>query len=89
MSRRDSTDQEIIVEPQDEVKPEIMFLSARSGRLIARREARHGHREALENVKGQIGACGIWCGSCAVGNGALQELSRRYGELLKGHGLDE
>jgi hypothetical protein len=46
-------------------------------------------REALENVKGQIGACGIWCGSCAVGNGALQELSRRYGELLKGHGLDE
>lgn len=45
--------------------------------------------QALENVKGQIGACGIWCGSCAVGNGSLRELSRRYGELLEGHGLAE
>ena len=32
----------------------------------------------LENVKDQIGYCGIWCGSCIVGNGALRELTRKY-----------
>ncbi len=36
--------------------------------------------EAFDRVKAQIGACGIWCGSCAVGNGSLRELSRRFEE---------
>jgi hypothetical protein len=40
-------------------------------------------------VRDQIGFCGIWCGSCIVGNGALQELTRRYKELIAAYGLDE
>jgi hypothetical protein len=43
-------------------------------------------REAYENVEEQIGGCGIWCGSCAVGNGALRELGRRFKEVLDAHG---
>jgi hypothetical protein len=41
----------------------------------------------FENVKGQIGCCGIWCGSCVVGNGLLRELTKRYEETIKGYGL--
>ena len=44
-------------------------------------------RAAYDNVRGQIGACGIWCGSCAVGNGALRQVTRSYIEVLEGHGL--
>jgi len=43
--------------------------------------------KAFENVKGQIGYCGIWCGSCVVGNGLLRELTKRYGEIIKKYGL--
>lgn len=43
---------------------------------------------AFDNVKDQIGCCGIWCGSCVVGAGVLAELTRRYGELAKSYGLD-
>ena len=45
--------------------------------------------EAFENVKNQIGFCGIWCGSCVVGNGTLRELTKRYEEIVKGYGLVE
>jgi hypothetical protein len=45
-------------------------------------------RPAFENVKNQIGACGIWCGSCAVGNGSLRLASERYLEVLEGHGIE-
>ncbi|MFC2079460.1 DUF3795 domain-containing protein [Candidatus Bipolaricaulota bacterium] len=45
-------------------------------------------REAFENVKGQIGACGIWCGSCAVGNGSLRLASQRYAGVLESHGIE-
>ena len=48
-----------------------------------------GTLEAFENVKAQIGPCGIWCGSCVVGNGALRELTRRYEELTVAYGLAE
>lgn len=41
----------------------------------------------FENVKGQAGYCGIWCGSCVVGNGALPELTRRYQRLVDRYGL--
>ena len=48
------------------------------------------HRtQAFENVRDQIGFCGIWCGSCIVGNGTLQELTRRYKELIAVYGLEE
>ena len=42
----------------------------------------------LENVKGQIGYCGTWCGSCVVGNGALREVTRRYEALVEGYDLE-
>jgi hypothetical protein len=45
--------------------------------------------ESFENVKNQIGYCGIWCGSCVVGNGALRELTKRYEEVIKGYGVKE
>jgi hypothetical protein len=45
-------------------------------------------RRHLENVLPQIGCCGIWCGSCVVGNGALMELARRYREMVELHGLE-
>jgi hypothetical protein len=31
----------------------------------------------FENVKNQIGFCGIYCGGCAAGNGAIAEQARR------------
>ncbi len=43
----------------------------------------------FENVKNQIGFCGLWCGSCIVGNGALKELTRRYEHLIIGYGVDK
>jgi hypothetical protein len=44
---------------------------------------------SYDAVKGQIGCCGIWCGSCVVGNGALAELTRRYARLVELYGLSE
>lgn len=43
----------------------------------------------FENVKNQIGRCGIWCGSCIVGNGTLKELTKRYEHIIGGYGVDE
>jgi hypothetical protein len=45
--------------------------------------------KAFESVRSQIGYCGIWCGSCIVGNGALKELTKRYEELVRAYGLDQ
>jgi hypothetical protein len=42
----------------------------------------------FDNVKNQIGYCGLWCGSCIVGNGTLRELTREYQALIKGYGVD-
>jgi len=42
---------------------------------------------SFENVRSQIGYCGIWCGSCVVGNGTLRELTHRYEELTDAYGL--
>ena len=39
--------------------------------------------KAFDNIKGLIGYCGIWCGSCVVSNGALRELTQRYEKLLE------
>jgi hypothetical protein len=46
-------------------------------------------RKTFEGVKDQIGYCGIWYGSCIVGNGALGELTTRYGKMLAIYGLKE
>ena len=43
----------------------------------------------FENVKAQVGYCGIWCGSCVVGNGALSGLTRRYRQLIDAYGVLE
>lgn len=45
--------------------------------------------ETFENVRDQVAACGIWCGSCAVGNGVLADLSVRYEQLLRSYGITE
>jgi hypothetical protein len=45
--------------------------------------------EAFENVRNQIGYCGLWCGSCIVGNGSLKELTKKYAHLVKGYGVNE
>lgn len=45
--------------------------------------------DAFENVKDQIGYCGIWCGSCVVGNGVLGRLTKEYERLIKDYGLAE
>ena len=42
-----------------------------------------------ENVKDQIGYCGIWCGSCVAGNGVLQELTRRYDKIIIDYSLEQ
>lgn len=43
----------------------------------------------FENVKNQIGRCGIWCGSCVVGNGTLKQLAKRCEHIIGGYGVDE
>jgi hypothetical protein len=43
----------------------------------------------FERVKDQIGYCGIWCGSCAGGNGVTQELTKRYEEFVKRNQIDK
>jgi hypothetical protein len=45
--------------------------------------------EPFENVRNQIGFCGIWCGSCGAGNGAIQELARRFEEIVKNYELEK
>jgi hypothetical protein len=45
--------------------------------------------QSYENVRDQIGFCGIWCGSCVVGNGTLRELTKRYEEMIAAYGLRE
>jgi hypothetical protein len=45
--------------------------------------------DAYTNVKGQIGYCGIWCGSCVVGNGVLKKLTKDYEKIVRDHGLKE
>jgi hypothetical protein len=45
--------------------------------------------KVFDNVKNQIGFCGIWCGSCIVGNGALRELTRRFENVIEKYGLKE
>jgi hypothetical protein len=43
---------------------------------------------AYERVKNQIGYCGIWCGSCVVGNGTLRQLTTGYEDIIKNYDLE-
>jgi hypothetical protein len=45
-------------------------------------------RSAVDNVLDQVGYCGIWCGSCAVGTGALMRIAEKYLGLAESHGLE-
>jgi len=45
-------------------------------------------KKHFANVKNQIGACGIWCGSCVAGNGVLQVLTQKYEKIIKDYGLE-
>jgi hypothetical protein len=45
--------------------------------------------KAFENVKNQVGRCGIWCGSCVVGNGTLKTLAKRCEHIVEGYGVDK
>lgn len=47
------------------------------------------NRVAFQCVRDQIGYCGLWCGSCAVGNGCLAGLSTGLRELLAAYGAPE
>lgn len=40
-------------------------------------------------MRDQIGYCGLWCGSCAVGNGTISELAGRLEKLAKDYGIEE
>jgi hypothetical protein len=44
--------------------------------------------KAFDNVKNHIGHCAIWCGSCAVGNGTLKELTKTYEHIIRSYGVD-
>jgi hypothetical protein len=44
-------------------------------------------REDFDNVRDQVGFCGLWCGSCIVGNGVLRLLTSRYRQLTEAYGL--
>ena len=46
-------------------------------------------KKHFDNVKDQIGYCGIWCGSCVAGNGVLQELTGRYDKIIKDYDLEQ
>lgn len=46
-------------------------------------------KKHYDNVKGQIGYCGIWCGSCVAGNGVLQALTKRYEKIIKNYDLEQ
>jgi len=52
-------------------------------------ETRKLEATAFQNVKEQIGFCGIWCGSCAAGNGAIIELTKRYEKVVKNYNLEK
>jgi hypothetical protein len=45
--------------------------------------------KSFDNVKDQVGFCGIWCGSCVVGNGILKELTKEYELIVEKYGLEE
>jgi hypothetical protein len=46
------------------------------------------NKSAYNRVKDQVGCCGIWCGSCVVGNGTLRELTARYQKVIQDYDFE-
>jgi len=44
---------------------------------------------AFNNVKNQLAYCGLWCGSCSVGNGTVNVLAGKCGKTLTDYGLKD
>jgi hypothetical protein len=44
---------------------------------------------AFENVSDQIGYCGLWCGSCLVGNGRLNDLAKGCAKAITDYGVND
>ena len=44
---------------------------------------------AFKNVKNQLAYCGLWCGSCLVGNGTANDLARDCRKALTDYGIDD
>jgi Protein of unknown function (DUF3795) len=44
---------------------------------------------AFKNVKNQLAYCGLWCGSCLVGNGTVNDLARDCRKALTDYGVDD
>ena len=62
-------------------------MTARSKKAPGKRV--HSRSSAFRNVKDQIGYCGLWCGSCLVGNGTLNELAQKCGKAISDYGVNE
>jgi hypothetical protein len=58
----------------------LSFLGLETGKLAG---------SGFQNVKNQIGFCGIWCGSCSAGNGAMIELTKKYDDLVDKYRLEK
>ena len=61
---------------------------------MARSRTASGNRSkgksiAFENVKDQLAYCGLWCGSCSVGNGTVNEQSRKCAKTITDYGVNE
>ena len=44
---------------------------------------------AFNNVRNQIAYCGLWCGSCSVGNGTANDRAQACLKTIKDYGIDE
>lgn len=55
---------------------------------IKRKVTTSNKNKAYDNVKCQIGRCGIYCGSCVVGNGTIRELAKLFEETYKAYGVN-
>lgn len=53
------------------------------------KEVRETATPAFANVRDQIAYCGLWCGSCSVGNGMINELARSLEKSVKDYGIEE
>jgi hypothetical protein len=54
-----------------------------------KRTERRAGKTPFENVRDQMGPCGLWCGSCAYGNGTISGTAAALGKLIKDYGIEE
>ena len=53
------------------------------------KKAGNGKSQAFENVKNQLAYCGLWCGSCLVGNGTVNERAQKCRKAIIDYGVHE